>query len=206
MLNYIVMNIANLLTIFRVFVSPIFLFVYIEHDWLGISYHMLPYFLLILLIVSELSDAFDGFFARRYNQVTDLGKVLDPMADSIARISVFLAFTLDPIKVPMLLVFVILCRESAISTLRTVCALNGFALAAHKSGKIKAILQAIAAFSIVLLMIPHSWGYITTATLHTVSSWLVGVAAFYTFLTGVYYIYSHRDHISRLLTLPTAKN
>lgn len=196
------MNIANFLTFFRVFVSPIFLFIYIEHEWLGIGSLTLPYILLSLLIVSELSDAFDGFFARRYNQVTDLGKVLDPMADSIARISVFLAFTLEPVRVPMLLVFVILCRESAISTLRTVCALNGFALAAHKSGKIKAILQAIAAFSIVGLMIPHSLGYISTATLHSLSSWLVGVAAFYTFLTGVYYIYSHKEHISRLLVLP----
>ncbi len=200
------MNIPNFLTFFRVLVSPIFLFIYIEHVWLGISPHTLPYILLSLLIVSELSDAFDGFFARRYNQVTDLGKVLDPMADSIARISVFLAFTLDPIRVPMLLVFVILVRESAISTLRTVCALHGFALAAHKSGKIKAVIQAIAAFTIVGLMIPHSWGYISTETLHSLSSWMVGVAAFYTFLTGVYYIYHHRDHISNLLTLPSVKN
>lgn len=193
------MTIANFLTFFRLFVSPIFLFIYIEHVWLGISALTLPYILLSLLILSELSDAFDGFFARRYNQVTDLGKILDPMADSIARISVFLAFTLEPVRVPMLLVFVILFRESAISTLRTVCALNGFALAAHKSGKIKAILQAIAAFAIVGLMIPHSWGYITTATLHMISSWIVGIAAFYTFLTGVFYIYHHRDHIVGLI-------
>jgi CDP-diacylglycerol--glycerol-3-phosphate 3-phosphatidyltransferase len=193
------MNIANFLTFFRLFVSPVFLFIYIEHAWLGISPLSLPYFLLALLVVSELSDAFDGFFARRYNQVTDFGKILDPMADSVARIAVFLAFTVEPVKVPIFLVFVILFRESAISTLRTVCALHGFALAAHKSGKIKAILQAIAAFSIVGLMIPHSWGYISTATLHWVSSWIVGVAAFYTFLTGVYYIYHHRGHIISLI-------
>lgn len=200
------MNIPNFLTFFRVLVSPVFLFIYIEHAWLGISPFTLPYILLSLLIVSELSDAFDGFIARRFNQVTDLGKVLDPMADSIARIAVFLAFTLDPIRVPMLLVFVILFRESAISTLRTVCALHGFALAAHKSGKIKAVIQAIAAFTIVGLMIPHSWGYISTETLHFFSTWIVGCAAFYTFLTGVYYIYSHKDHILNLLTMPSVKN
>ncbi len=192
------MNIPNFLTFFRVLVSPVFLFIYVEHQWLGISPLLLPYILLFLLVISELSDAFDGFFARRYNQVTDLGKLLDPMADSIARISVFLAFTLEPIKVPMLIVFVILCRESAISTLRTVCALHGFALAAYKSGKIKAIIQAISAFVIVGMMIPHSWGYISTSTLHIASSWIVGFAAFYTFLTGIYYIYSHKDHISIL--------
>ncbi len=74
------MSIANYLTFIRIFISPIFLVVYLEHDALGITSFMLPYILLFLLGVSELSDAFDGYVARKYNQVTDLGKILDPMA------------------------------------------------------------------------------------------------------------------------------
>jgi CDP-diacylglycerol--glycerol-3-phosphate 3-phosphatidyltransferase len=70
--------------------------VYLEYETFDISLVTLPYILLFLLGISELSDACDGYFARKYNQVTDLGKILDPMADSIYRISVFLTFTLPP--------------------------------------------------------------------------------------------------------------
>lgn len=194
------MSIANYLTFIRIFISPIFLVVYLEHDALGITSFMLPYILLFLLGVSELSDAFDGYVARKYNQVTDLGKILDPMADSISRISVFLTFTQDPVRLPMLLIFVFLYRDSVVSTLRTICALRGFALAARLSGKIKAVIQAVAAFIIILLMIPHSLDYITTATLHSISTWVVGIAALYTLYSGFDYIYANRLYIKKLLT------
>ena len=85
------MSVANYLTFGRIFISPVFLLLYIEAEWLGISPVLLPYVLLGLLTVSELSDFMDGYLARRMGQVTDLGKILDPMADSIYRISIFLA-------------------------------------------------------------------------------------------------------------------
>lgn len=199
------MSFANYLTFFRIFISPIFLVVYTEHELLGISTTLLPYILLCLLGVSELSDAFDGYFARKYNQVTDLGKILDPMADSISRISVFLTFTQDPVRLHLLLIFVFLYRDSVVSTLRTICALKGFALAARISGKIKAVVQAVAAFLILLLMIPHSLGYITTAELHYYSTWIVAFAAIYTVFSGIDYIYSNREYIKKILTLPTTR-
>lgn len=196
------MTIANYFTFFRIFISPIFLLIYIAHDDIGISSILLPYVLLFLLGVSEFSDAFDGYIARKYNQVTDLGKILDPMADSIYRISVFLTFTLEPIRVPMLLIFVFLYRDSVISTLRTICALRGFTLAARMSGKIKAVIQAIAAFTIILLMIPHSLGRISTETLQQVSTWVTAFAAFYAILSGVDYINGNRSYIVKVLSQP----
>lgn len=197
------MSIANYFTFIRIIISPIFLLVYIEHDALGISKQALPFVLLFLLGVSELSDAFDGYLARRYNQVTDLGKVLDPMADSIARISVFLTFTLAPIKLPMYLVFIFLYRDSVVSTLRTICALKGFALAARSSGKIKAVIQAIAALIVIVLMIPHSRGSITDAQLHLAGTIIVGLAAIYTVYSGIDYIYANRHYIGKFLKLNT---
>jgi CDP-diacylglycerol---glycerol-3-phosphate 3-phosphatidyltransferase len=193
------MNIAHYFTFFRIFISPIFLLIYIMHAQLGISSVALPYVLIVLLGMSEFSDAFDGYIARKYNQVTDLGKILDPMADSIYRISVFLTFTLEPIRVPMIIIFVFIYRDSVISTLRTICALRGYTLAARISGKIKAVIQAIAAFSVLGLMIPHSLGMITTDTLHLASTWIVGIAAAYAFLSGIEYLYANRGHILKLL-------
>lgn len=175
-----------------------------EHETFDISVQVLPYILLFLLGVSELSDAFDGYIARKYNQVTDLGKILDPMADSIYRISVFLTFTLEPVRLPMLIIFVFLYRDSVVSTLRTICALKGFALAARRSGKIKAVIQAVAAFIVILLMIPWSLGYLPTQKLHQFSTWVVGFAAVYSLFSGLDYIYSNRDYIKKILTLPSS--
>lgn len=198
------LTIPNYLTFFRIFISPIFLLIYLEYEAFNLNLVALPYILLFLLGISEISDACDGYLARRYNQVTDLGKILDPMADSIYRTSIFLTFTLPPINLPMILIFIFLYRDSVISTLRTICALKGFALAARLSGKLKAAIQAFAAFVIILLLIPFSLGQISEHTLHTVSTATVSIAAIYTLLSGVDYIYANRQYIMRLLTLKTS--
>ena len=194
------MSIANYLTFFRIFITPIFMFLYLEYALLGISFTLLPYILLSLLIISELSDAFDGFLARKFHQVTDLGKLLDPMADSIYRISVFLTFTQPPVNLPLLIVFIFLYRDSVISTLRTICALRGFALAARATGKIKAIIQAGSAFLVVLMLIPYSIGLVSQASLRLTAMIAVSIAALYALYSGVEYIWANREYVIRLLT------
>lgn len=176
------------------------MFIYLEHELLGISFIALPYVLLFLFGVSELSDAFDGYFARKYNQVTDLGKILDPMADSIYRISVFLTFTQPPLNLPLLLVFIFLYRDSVISTLRTICALRGFALAARATGKIKAMIQAGSVFLILLLMIPLSLGSLSLTIVRDIGIAVVTIAAIYALYSGIDYIYANREYVARLLT------
>lgn len=196
------MSIANYFTFVRIIVSPIFLFIYLEHDYLGISAILLPYVLLFLMGISELSDLFDGYLARKYNQVTDFGKILDPMADSISRLTVFLCFTTGAVQLPLMLVFCFFYRDSVVSTLRTICALKGYALAARRSGKIKAVIQAIVAFLILLAMIPHSLGALSSEQLRTLSAWGTAIAALYTLYSGVDYIYANRQYIYKLLVNP----
>jgi CDP-diacylglycerol--glycerol-3-phosphate 3-phosphatidyltransferase len=194
------MTIANYLTFFRIFISPIFLLVYLEYESFDLSFVSLPYILLFLLGISELSDACDGYFARRFNEVTDLGKILDPMADSIYRISVFLTFTLPPVNLPLILIFIFIYRDSVISTLRTICALKGFALAARPSGKLKAGIQAFSAFVIIVLLIPYSLGHIPQSTLQLTCTIIASVAALYTLISGCDYLYANRQYIYRILT------
>lgn len=194
------MTVANCLTLFRIFISPVFLLLYMVYDAIGISYFLLPYLLILLMSISELSDALDGFFARRYNQVTDFGKLLDPMADSVYHISIFLSFTQPPVNLPILLVFIFLYRDSVISTLRTICALRGYALAARTSGKLKAVLQAVTAFAILFMMIPHSLGMISAEELCRYSTWIVSFTAGYTLLSGLDYIYANRHYLKKIIT------
>ena len=189
------MRAALLLTLGRIFLCPVFLIVYLFYQDFGISLMALPYVLLSIVMLCELSDAFDGVVARRSQEVTQLGKILDPMADSIVRLSVFLSFTQGIIQLPILLVIVFVCRDAVISTLRTLCALRGTALAARTSGKIKAILQAIAIFSVLLMMIPYSMGYISLASLQYASFVVVSATALYTVLSGFEYMWVYRSYV-----------
>jgi CDP-diacylglycerol--glycerol-3-phosphate 3-phosphatidyltransferase len=173
---------------------------YLYYEKFGMSLMVLPYLLIVLLGISELSDFFDGYLARKWDQVTDLGKILDPMADSIARLSVLLTFTQGIIQIPLLLVFIFLYRDAVISTLRTLCALRGVTLAARMSGKIKAVIQGAAAFLILLLMIPYSLQYISLIQLQTASFYIILVAAVYTIVSGMEYIYANRLYIKKAWT------
>ncbi|OGN60937.1 MAG: CDP-diacylglycerol--glycerol-3-phosphate 3-phosphatidyltransferase, partial [Chlamydiae bacterium RIFCSPHIGHO2_12_FULL_27_8] len=155
------MNIPNLITLSRILIISLFPLIYLKNEFFKINNFYLPFVLVIILIVCYSTDIIDGIIARKKNLVTDLGKIMDPMADSITNITVFFTFTQGFIDLPILLVFVFLYREFFISTLRTVCALKGVALAARKSGKVKTFLQAIISILIVLLLVPYFRGYIT---------------------------------------------
>lgn len=193
------MNIANYFTLLRLVISPIFLFIYLEYERIGISFQIMPYVLLSLLAVSEFSDFCDGYFARKFNQVTDLGKLLDPMADSISRISVFLAFTQPPIYLPIWLIFIFMYRDSVVSTLRTICALRGFALAARPSGKIKAGVQGLAAFLLTIFLIPASQEGMNQETLQFLATVIVSITALYTIYSGIDYVIANREYVARSL-------
>ncbi len=193
------MNPAHFFTILRIFLSPLSPLLYLARESLGITIVALPYLLLSLLILSEFSDIFDGFIARKLNQVTDLGKVLDPMADSITRISLFLTFTQGFVQLPLMVVLVFLYRDFFISTLRTLCALRGVALAARFSGKLKAIIQACVAFVIIILMFPYTTGHLSLELFQQISLYSISFAAFYTVISAVDYFYANRMYIKKAL-------
>lgn len=193
------MNVAHVLTFSRILISPIFPLLYLEHEWLGVSLVWMPWILLFLLVLSEWSDFVDGMWARKKNQVTDLGRVLDPMADSITHISLFLTFTQGVVQLPLLLVLVFLYRDLFISTLRTLCALKGVALAARLSGKIKAVMQGVVAALILVLLILYTQGWIMQETVQQLSLFLVSVTALYTAVSVVDYLVSNRFYIRKAL-------
>ncbi len=194
-----ILSIPIALTLSRILLGPLFIVVYIYYQEMGITLLWLPYLLIALAVLSELSDMFDGFIARRQKKVTDLGKLLDPMADSIFRLSILLSFTQGAIQLPVLLVAVFFYRDTIISTLRTLCALKGLALAARVSGKVKAVIQAVIGFFILILMIPYSLGCLDISFLQTISFYAVLVSAVYTVYSGAEYIYAYRKDIRKAL-------
>lgn len=173
--------------------------VYLYYTKMGISLLALPFVLIGLVLLAELTDLFDGMAARRKNQVTELGKLLDPMADSIFRLSVFLALTQGPVKLPVWLVLIFFYRDSVISLLRTVCALRGYTLAARFSGKVKAVVQGVAALSILVLMIPYAIGILNVELLRDISFYIVGGAVAYSVFSGIEYLKANQSYIKKAL-------
>ena len=139
-------NIAMILTGSRLVLSPLFVFVFlVDNFWGALA-------CLAIAILSELTDLFDGIVARRRNEVTDFGKILDPLADSISRLTIFICFIYGG-QAPIYLVVFILYRDSMVATIRTVCAYRGVVVSARRSGKTKAVVQATAILIILLLRV-----------------------------------------------------
>src|SRR5690606_15357441 len=96
-------------------------------------------------------------------------------------------------------VIVFLFRDIFINTLRTLCALHGTALAARISGKLKAVIQAVAIFIITFLIIPYTHEMISLQTLREISFWVVLMTALYSAGSGVEYLWTHRKYITLAL-------
>jgi CDP-diacylglycerol---glycerol-3-phosphate 3-phosphatidyltransferase len=191
------MTLPFYLTFIRVVMSPVFMVLYLFGTEWGFSPVGVCYVLLGIVAICELSDFFDGFLARRHNKVTELGKVLDPMADSIFRLSVFLSFTQGVVQLPLLIVLILLLRESIITSLRTLCALQGVALAARMSGKVKAVIQATVAFFILILLTVYSRGCLAEESFQLMCFYAAGIAALYTLVSGCEYISANWNLIKK---------
>lgn len=153
------MNTANRITIFRFVLTPLYAAVL----YLGISglVPRAPFlaFLWTLFVISEVSDLADGWVARRFNQVTDLGKLMDPFADVIFRITYIYLFFWAGL-IPWWPLLIILWREFFVLFIRMLLIKDGTALAAGITGKVKAFFYFLtgAAGNIVLtLQKDHPW-------------------------------------------------
>ena len=149
-----VWTLPNLLSLFRVLIIPllVYLLSYPDRDSALLAAG--------LFIFAALTDYFDGYLARCTQSVSEVGKILDPLADKlmVASALIMLAAMDRPNEpsVPAWLVVVILARESAVTVIRGIALSEGIVMQAEALGKYKFILQAIA---IVALMVHYRyWG------------------------------------------------
>lgn len=127
------MTTATKITLIRVLLIPIFLvFMYLSGGesglWMWLS--------LAVFVIASITDYIDGYIARHYDQTTDLGKFLDPLADKLLTIAA-MAMYVEWGVMPAWALMIVLTREFAVSGLRMVAAPKGKVIAAGKSGKFK---------------------------------------------------------------------
>jgi len=154
------MNLPTKITISRIIMAPIFFVVFFIPQWTDGAFMVGSVITLIVMMLwMELSDALDGYIARKYNMVTDLGKILDPFSDVMSRITFFICFVGIGIM-PLWMLLLILYRELGITFLRMYMMGKGTAMAASIWGKLKAITYTIAsALGMLYVMFTRlGWG------------------------------------------------
>jgi len=142
-------NMANKITIIRILLIPV-LIVFLTID---IPYHM--EIALFVFVIASLTDKLDGYIARKYNLITDLGKFLDPLADKLL-VSAALLMFIQLGKIDAWIVFIVLAREFAVTGLRAVAANKNIVIAASQLGKIKTTIQIITIIIILLNNFPFN--------------------------------------------------
>ncbi|WP_078595658.1 CDP-diacylglycerol--glycerol-3-phosphate 3-phosphatidyltransferase [Evansella clarkii] len=149
------MNIPNQITISRIFLIPVFMiFLLVPFGWgeialLGTEIPVSHLIAAIIFIIAASTDWLDGYYARKHNLVTNMGKFLDPLADKLLITAAFVSLTgLD--MFPAWAAVLILSREFAVTGLRLVASGEGEVIAASNWGKWKTVSQIVAASAIML--------------------------------------------------------
>lgn len=149
------MNVPNKITLSRICLIPLFIIILsIPMDWgeWNIGYTTLPLTHLtagMIFLIASLTDWLDGYYARKYNLVTNMGKFLDPLADKLLVAAAFILLV-ELGLAPAWVIILIISREFAVTGFRLVAAGEGVVLDASNLGKLKTVSQ-IAAIAILLL-------------------------------------------------------
>ena len=133
------MQLANFFTASRIVLAPIFFSIYFLPNRTNISPRVTLPILILLFAYMQFTDFLDGYVARKYNIVSDFGKLFDPFADVLANMAVLLCFTLNG-YLPSLLFLLILYREVSIIFVRMLAIRKGLVIGAKMLGKIKTVL------------------------------------------------------------------
>lgn len=179
------MNLANILTLTRFIIAPLFI--------ISFSFHTLSSYIICFILAGliELSDLFDGKIARRNQQISDFGKLMDPFADSLSRFTIFLCF-LSARLAPVWIIAIFFYRDVLVSVIRVFSMRQGVVVAARKSGKVKAWAQATSILLILAALIFKDLGLLKNVLsseeqFYHFSFGILAISSFVTFLSAIDY-------------------
>ena len=140
------LNLPNLLAAFRILLAPLMLWFMIDQQnsiFNGWHSTWFDYFAGLIFVIASVTDFFDGYIARSWNQMTKLGSILDPLADKMLMLAGFIGLIAMG-RASAFAIFLILSREFFITGLRVVAVAEGKSVASTMAGKIKTVVQMFA--------------------------------------------------------------
>lgn len=166
------MNLANKITMIRFILVPFYIYLYQYTEFLVTAF--------IVFLIASITDFLDGYIARKYNMISNLGKFLDPLADKFLVLSAFIMFsTKGYISVVFVIIFVL--REISISVFRAISSDKKVVISASIYGKIKTVTQML------LIIIIH---------LYNILNYEMDIFIFvFTLFTAIITLYSLYDYI-----------
>jgi len=194
------MNLPNFLTITRIFLSPVYMVLFLIEN---------PYSRLaatIVFIIAALTDLFDGYLARRTGSMTAFGKFMDPLADKILVSTAFITFV-NLGYAESWMVTVIIVREFFIIGLRSIAAYKGMVITPSYAAQFKTALQMLVITCILIfinmktLLVPagYNWVMFTSPTTNTVFDGLILITVVLTVATGLDYLFKSSGLLKGLL-------
>ncbi|MCS1351237.1 CDP-diacylglycerol--glycerol-3-phosphate 3-phosphatidyltransferase [Mechercharimyces sp. CAU 1602] len=188
------MNLANRITLARIFLVPVVMFfllvsydfgqVYIGKEAISLNEIIAAF----IFILAAATDGLDGYIARKRKIVTNLGKFLDPLADKLL-ITAALISLVEMQRLDAWVAIVIISREFSVTGLRLVAAAEGQVIAASPLGKLKTIIQIVAIAALILNNFPFSYFAVPFSEI------LIWLAVIITVISGVDYFYKNRGVI-----------
>ncbi len=188
------MNIPNKITVSRICLIPLFVIVMIiDFGWgdimiLGANMPLEHFIGALIFIIASCTDWIDGYYERKYNLVTNLGKFLDPLADKLLVSAAFIVLV-ELGYAPAWVIIIILSREFAVTGLRAILAGEGEIVAASQLGKIKTWTQIVAIASLLL----HNIFFVMFGIPFDLI--MLYVALFFTVWSGWDYFYLNRKSL-----------
>lgn len=175
-------NVPNLITLTRIALVPVFVLALLSRIQYGEIWAAL------LFVIGAATDGVDGYVARRYNQITTVGKLMDPLADKLLVAAALIALV-ELGSLSTWVVLVILGREFAVTGLRALAAADGLVISASGWGKLKTTLQVIA---ITMVMLQNMQLYDPLRDLlRLLGPWAIGVAVAVTIWSGLDYLWRY---------------
>jgi CDP-diacylglycerol--glycerol-3-phosphate 3-phosphatidyltransferase len=177
------MNLPNSITMSRIVMIPLLLWILSPHFiWQG-SHGEQEIAASVLFVLASITDGLDGYLARKRKQVTTLGMLLDPIADKIMVTSALVALVAySPQVVKVWAAVVIIGREFLISGLRSIASSEGFTIEASDLGKLKTVVQIV---SVVSAILAHRWDQWHFGLLIVPVKWIAIAAIYFTVLVSV---------------------
>ena len=150
------MNLPNSITLSRVATVPVLVWLLSAHSPIHTPGAQ-EIAASLVFVAAAITDGLDGYLARKRNQITTLGMLLDPLADKLLVAAAFISLVAyNPRIVPAWIAVIIIGREFLVSGLRAIAAAEGMTITASEVGKLKTVIQIV---SVVAAILAHRWNY-----------------------------------------------